>query len=63
MKDYKLETLFQAVGLADKYLASIVDKGIEAPCLVNVAVTSVLMAAKLEEAIQPCFDIMINLLN
>ena len=48
MKQYKIETLYLAVSLADRYLVYIAFTEKEPPCLVTLAVTCVLLAAKLE---------------
>ena len=51
IKGYKIETLFLAVNLADRYLVYVAFSDVEAPCLVTLAVTCILMAAKLEQSI------------
>jgi len=63
MKAYKLETIFIAVSLADRYLVNVAIKREPAPCLIPLAVVCVLMAAKLEQPISPSFNNMIVLLN
>ena len=62
LREYKLETIFIAVSLADRYLVSIAVKKERAPCLITLAVISVLMAAKLEQPIAPSFTRMILVL-
>ena len=63
LKQYKVETLYLAVSLADRYLVYIaVGEAQAPPSLVTLAVTCILMAAKLEEPIAPSFARMINLL-
>ena len=57
-----METIFTAVSLADRYLVSITVKKEKVPCLISLAVVSVLMAAKLEQPISPSFSRMINVL-
>lgn len=47
LKDYKPETLYMAVSLADRYLVHIAVEGKTAPCLITLAVVCLLMAAKL----------------
>ena len=47
-KNYKKETYYLAVSIADRYLVYVVVSEKEAPCLVTLAVTCILMAAKLE---------------
>ena len=49
IKNYKVETLYLAVSLADRYLVKLALKKTRAPCLVTLAITCLLMAAKLEE--------------
>lgn len=48
LKEYKLETLYLSVSLADRYLVNIAVQGKPAPCLITLAVVCVLIAAKLE---------------
>ena len=48
VKDYKIETLHLAVSIADRYLVHLSVVTNEPPCLVTLAVISLLMAAKLE---------------
>ena len=63
VKSYKLETLYLAVSLADRYLVNIAIRGEKAPCLINLGITCILMAAKLEEPVSPSFDYIIKLLK
>ena len=63
LKEYKLETLYLVVSLADRYLVNIAVKGQQAPCLITLAVVSVLMSAKLEQPISPSFNRMISILE
>ena len=46
-KNYRKETLFLAVSLADRFLINLTVHQIKAPCLVDLAVTCLLIAAKL----------------
>ena len=62
-KSYSEETLFIAVGLADRYLINILVQEIDAPCLVDLAVTCLLVAAKLNQHLRPKFDLMNDLLE
>ena len=48
LKDYKEETFFQAVSLADRYLVHVAVLGRKMPSLMLLGVTTTLMAAKLE---------------
>ena len=47
LKEYKPETLFLAVSIADRYLINIAVERKTAPCLITLAVVCILMAAKL----------------
>ena len=58
-----LETLYTAVSLADRYLVETVVNKRKLPCLVTLAVTCLLIAAKIEEPISPSFIRMINILD
>ena len=59
LKEYKVETHYLAVSIADKYLVNIAVGGMKAPCLITLAVICVLMAAKMEEPLSPSFNRMI----
>lgn len=48
LKEYKIETLYLAVSIADRYLVNIAVQGKAAPNLISLAVVSILMAAKME---------------
>lgn len=61
-KGYKQQTMHLAGNIADRYLSILVQNNENAPDLVMLATTSLLMAAKIEEPIVPCFKIMISLL-
>ena len=63
VKSYKLETLYLAVSLADRYLVNIAVRGKAAPDLINLGITCILMAAKLEEPVSPSFDYLIKILK
>lgn len=63
VKQYKEETLFLAASIADRYLVNLAVKGEKAPCLITLAVISTLMAAKLEQPIQPSYKRMCRLVN
>ena len=60
LKGYKEETLYIAASLADRYLALLTI--LEQPCpdLIRLAFVCTLIAAKLEEPIQPSFNRMIR---
>ena len=47
-RNYKLETFYLAVNIADHYLMNLALEGREAPDLVLLGTTSLLLAAKIE---------------
>ena len=59
-KQYRQMTGFIAVSIADKFLHATLDRGM--PSMSLLAATTVLMAAKLEEHLQPNLDMMIDAL-
>ena len=62
-KEYKVETLFVAAGILDRYINMIGVLNFPKTLMVNLATISVLMSAKLEQPISPSFSRMINLLT
>ena len=62
-KEYKEETLYLAVSLCDRYLVNLAIGKRMAPCLIMLAIIGTLMAAKLEQPIQPNFNRMIRLVK
>jgi len=48
LQEYKLETVFLAVSIADRYLLHLANRSSGAPCLVLLGVTCMMLAAKLE---------------
>lgn len=62
IKNYKIETTFLAVSIADRHLVSCVVVKKEVPCLIRLAATCMLIAAKLEQPISPSFRVLIKLL-
>ena len=52
-KKYKLETLYLAVNLVDRYLAITLSQGCKLPCLYTISLTSITLAAKIEEPLKP----------
>ena len=62
IKTYHQETLFLAISIADRFLARLTQKSYCSPNLVQLSTISLLMAAKMYEHINPCFDIMIGVL-
>ena len=62
-KKYKLETLYLALSLCDRYLVNLAIANETAPSLITLAVTATLMAAKLEEPLQPNYSRMVRLVK
>ena len=62
LKDYRTETLYLAVSLADRYLSRLAHRRAAAPCLILLAVTCILIAAKMEQPKCPSFGNMVGLL-
>lgn len=62
-REYKEQTLYIAVGIADRYLAYLAKKGFVAPLLSHLTVITLLMAAKISEPFMPTFDKMVNMIN
>ena len=50
-KKYKLETLYLAISLVDRYLAITIQEGHGLPCLFTISVTGLFLAAKAEEPV------------
>ena len=63
MKGYREETLFLAVNIADNYLALQAKEEDETPSLIELAVISVLLAAKVNEHESPSYYNMIKIIN
>lgn len=61
-KGYKVETLFIAAGIFDRYINMLGPKNFPRPQVLHLATICVLMSAKLEQPISPSFTRMINLL-
>jgi len=61
LKAYKEETLYLACSIADRYLALLTVLEQPSPCLIRLAFVATLMAAKLEEPVQPSFKRMVRL--
>jgi len=62
-KEYKVETLFVAANILDRYIHKVGLANFHKSKMVNLATVSVLMAAKLEQPISPSFSRMIGLLS
>jgi transcription initiation factor TFIIIB Brf1 subunit/transcription initiation factor TFIIB len=61
LKNYKEESLYLAASLADRFLVNLAVKNEAPPCLIKLAVITTLVAAKLEEPIQPSYNRMVRL--
>jgi len=62
-KHYKLETLYHAVSLADRFLAQTIAKKETKPCLLTLPVTCLIIAAKLHEEMSPSISRMLELMD
>ena len=47
LRDYRLETLYLSVSIADNYLMKLATTNQKAPCLVTLGMTCLFLAAKL----------------
>lgn len=63
LKAYKEETLYLAASLCDRYLVNLAVKGQRAPCLIKLSIITTLMAAKLEQPMQPSYNRMVRLVG
>ena len=62
MKEYKLDTLFLAVNITDRYLAK-ANLNSRIVCFGSLAICCLLIAAKLMEPVSPNFNNMCRLLD
>lgn len=62
-KGYKIETLFMASSIFDRYLSLLGHWNYPIQKIVNLSTISILLAAKLEQPMQPSFSRMISLLS
>ena len=62
MKEYKLDTLFLAVSITDRYLAKL-NFSSSRVCFGSLAICCLLIAAKLMEPVVPNFNNMCRLLD
>ena len=62
IKEYRIDTLYLAVSLLDRYLGT-VELSERVPCYGSLAVSCLLIAAKLEEPICPNYKNMCKLLD
>lgn len=63
LKEYKEETFYSAVSLADRYLVYLTVSNQHPPCLIRLAIICCLMAAKLDQPISPSFKRMARLVK
>ena len=63
LKDYKIESLFTACGIFDRYICMIGPQNFPRSQIVILATICTLMSAKLEQPISPSFNRMVNLLT
>ena len=55
-KEYKFETFFIAVNIADRYLQALAEQGQEPPAHVLLGVTALMIAGKANESVRPSFE-------
>jgi hypothetical protein len=60
VKEYSEETFYIAVCVADRYLSILAEKGAMAPNLIQLGTISLLLAAKMNQHMNPCFEMMID---
>ena len=60
VKGYAEDTFYLAVSVADRYLTILTTQGKKAPNLIQLATISILLAAKMYQHMNPCFDMMIE---
>ena len=63
MKGYRLETLFLATNIADRYLALMAVFHNMTPSLIELGVISILLAAKINEHLSPSYYNLIKIIN
>ena len=62
-KKYKPLTLYLSVSLSDRYLARSLLESQAAPCLITLATTCLLLAAKIEESVAPSTIVLLHTLK
>ncbi len=60
LKSYRQETLYSAVSIADHYLASLSPRDEISPCLVQLGITCLWIASKLEEPVETRINCLIK---
>lgn len=63
IKNYREQTFYYAVSIADRYLAKLASQGATSPDIVCLSVVSLLISAKMNEALGPNFGNMVILIN
>lgn len=62
-RNYKIDTFYLAVNIADHYLAQMARQYCISPCLVHLGTTALFIAAKIEQSQSPCSINLINLIK
>lgn len=62
-KNYKEDTLFMATSIADRFLVNLAVRDEPSPCLIKLTVVCTLLAAKLEQPLQPSFNRMLRFVD
>eukprot|EP00354_Favella_ehrenbergii_P000033 CAMPEP_0170465412 /NCGR_PEP_ID=MMETSP0123-20130129/9764_1 /TAXON_ID=182087 /ORGANISM="Favella ehrenbergii, Strain Fehren 1" /LENGTH=115 /DNA_ID=CAMNT_0010731299 /DNA_START=1121 /DNA_END=1468 /DNA_ORIENTATION=- len=60
VKGYAEDTFYLACSVADRYLTVLSTTGKRAPNLIQLATCAILMAAKMYQHMNPCFEMMIE---
>ena len=63
IKEYGEETLFLAVNIADRYLALMAVLHNQTPSLIELAVISIMLAAKMNEHLSPSYYNITKIIN
>ena len=64
VKNYKIETLYLAISIADRYLVNLVIRFEDKPVdLSSLAVASLFVAAKIEQPFRPSLDRLVATVN
>ena len=61
-KNYRLDTLYLAVNIADRYLSNLSQRGQPSPNLVLLTVTSLMIAAKAKQPFKPLYNLTVKIL-
>ena len=63
LKEYKEETFYTAVSIADRFLVYLTVSNQHPPCLIRLAIICSLLAAKIDQPVSPSFKRMIKLVK